>query len=258
MTDRTRHHDAVAAGVFFKYCEENKLVAENPLLRYKKPRVGRASVHKPSVEDMQKVLAGISRRWDIQQNAKARFLAPKQRRFYAAREYAIICCLIASGARIGEILSLRVCDYNKAKKALLLRITKGKEPRTVPISATCVEVIEKWLKDRPKCETDLLFFGNTGEPLEVGAYGKIYARYVEFAGVTKHTLHGLRHYAATEIAKIDLDAARLILGHKETSTTLLYLHEDADHVRKAYDKASPLDAILIEQRKAKKQRQRII
>lgn len=102
VTDRTRHHDAVAAGVFFKYCEENKLIAENPLARYKKPRVARASIYKPTVQEMQKVLAAISRRWDIQQNAKARFLAPQQRRFYAAREYAIICCKIASAGALSS------------------------------------------------------------------------------------------------------------------------------------------------------------
>lgn len=65
------------------------------------------------------------------------------------------------------------------------------------------------------------------------------------------TLHGLRHYALTQIAKTDVLAAQRIAGHTSLVVTQSYLHADPSYVREKYDRADPLGTLLGEPKTAK-------
>jgi integrase len=88
----------------------------------------------------------------------------------------------------------------------------------------------------------LLFISRTGLPLSVTAYGAQFRHYADFAGVTGWSLHGLRHYALSQIARTDVLAAQQIAGHTSLVVTQGYLHTSADQVRAAHPNYSPVAA----------------
>jgi len=149
---------------------------------------------------------------------------------------------------------MRIEDYKRCEKLFIFTKTKGKQPRSVPISAALVDAIDRWLTIRPDVESQLLFISNTGGYLDVASYGKVFARYVKFAGIDKFTLHGIRHYSLTELAKQDLWAAVAIAGLKDAKTTMIYARHDPDHIREAHRAAAPLEKIVVNKAQVKRKR----
>jgi integrase len=150
-------------------------------------------------------------------------------------------------------------DYRPKEHEVVFRRTKGKEPRTVPITDIWIDVVNAWLRVRPKnIDSPLLFVNEFGLALDVQNYGRTFTRYRMFAKLAHFTMHGIRHYSLTEIAKADMWAAMQIAGHKDARTTSIYLHSDPAHIRQAHKDAAPLARILVEKRQADKKRKRIV
>jgi integrase len=135
------------------------------------------------------------------------------------RNYAIVTGLIETAARAGEMLGLRLDDFQPEQKQIVIRKAKGDETRTVPISDAWIECVNAYLRVRPKLDSDMLFVSEYGEKLEVDRISKQFRGYLAYAGLSGFTLHGLRHYAISQIAKTDVWAASVVAGHKSLVTT---------------------------------------
>jgi len=159
--------------------------------------------------------------------------------------------LIETAARIGEMLALTVEDYQPELGQIVIRKSKGDEPRIVPISPTWIEAVDSYLKVRPKVESEVLFISEYGTPIIVNEFGKRFRGYLKYAGLSGFSLHGLRHYAITQLAKTDVWAASIIAGHKDLTVTRGYLHGDPDHVRSVHTLANPLGRIMVNVRSQK-------
>ena len=115
-----------------------------------------------------------------------------------------------------------------------------------------------YLRVRPRCDSPLLFISRTGLPLSVTAYGAQFRHYADFAGVTGWSLHGLRHYALSQIARTDVLAAQQIAGHSSLVVTQGYLHTSADQVRAAHTQAAPLSRLLVNRRTERAEKKRLV
>lgn len=83
-------------------------------------------------------------------NPSIRYSPVTKRVFHRDRNYAIILGLLDSDSRIGEMLSLKVDDYRPKKRQIVIRESKGREPRTLPVSPEWVEALNVWLRQRSK------------------------------------------------------------------------------------------------------------
>jgi site-specific recombinase XerD len=235
----TLHHDALCAKVFLKWCVKNDLLDRSLLADYEVRKAPAPAKYMPTQEDMGTLLAGLQEYWDGRKNPHTKYLSSAKREFHCERNYAIVLTLLDSACRIGEVLSFTLEDYreNKDNAELTVRVSKGREPRSIPVSDECREAIAAWLKVRRKIMKDVpkaedagyLFISETGGRIDEGRFSKTLHKGTEFAGLSeKITLHSLRRFSLNRLAKHNLLMAQTIAGHKETKTTLLYTKIDPD------------------------------
>jgi integrase/recombinase XerD len=138
----------------------------------------------------------------------------------------LIETLYATGLRVSEVACLRVADIDGVRSELRVTHGKGGKQRLVPLSPRLLLALRAyWRLTRP---TDYLFPGHApGVPLSVSAIQKAVKSAATRAGLSKRvTPHTLRHSYATGLleAGVDLVTIGRLLGHKDVSTTLVYLH----------------------------------
>lgn len=118
--------------------------------------------------------------------------------FEDRRDNAIVRVLVDCGVRLGELVGLRVDDWDR--RADLLYVTGKTGPRVVPHSATTGEALARYLRERAKhrrAGSDALWLGAKG-PLGDSGVAQMLARRCEQAGLPRLHPHQLRHTWAHE------------------------------------------------------------
>ena len=260
----TLHHDAVCAKAFFRWCQRNDLVERSLLAEYEIRRAPRPARYMPTDAEMQALMRSAQDFWNPAKHPGCRYTPVAKRVFHRDRNYAILLGLLDSAARIGEMLSLKVEDYRAHEKQIVIRESKGREPRTLPVSAEWVEALGVWLRHRQKVmasqpdDEGWLFISEYGGRLDEGRFLRALKKFVAFAGISEHiTLHSLRRYSLNRLAKVNLLATQQIAGHKETRTTLLYTQLDPDFMRALHDSVGVVRGVL-ENRRVARQRKRLV
>jgi len=245
VSDLTRSYDAKLVRQLLDYAYQMEHIGRRVLRDYKIRRVAARQQRCPEIEEMQRLLAAIDARWDAAR-PQMRFVRLQERRFYRARDRAILTGLMDTAARVSELLELRVEDVNVDKAQLTFRDTKNGSDRVVPVSAVWIEQYRAWMRLRPKSENERVFISAYGDSIDAGHAGRMFRVYRGLAGLPDDLhLHSLRHYALTALATQDVLAAQRIAGHKDISTTMIYTHTNDEHSRIHHEGAAPLRKILV-------------
>ncbi len=159
---------------------------------------------------------------------------------YKTRDLAILAVFIYTGARVKGIHNLSLKDINFEKETLRL-VSKGGKHRYVKISTTALDLINDYLKIRPKIEEkDALFISRNGKRIAIRTIQHIVAKYRDLAGINPAiSCHKLRHFFATTALSRGMDV-RVIqqqLGHSNLSTTQKYTHVVDELLSNEYNKA---------------------
>ncbi|MEY3407732.1 MAG: site-specific tyrosine recombinase XerD, partial [Actinomycetota bacterium] len=120
----------------------------------------------------------------------------------AIRDTAILEFLYGTGARISELVNLRLHDLLPEGAVRLMG--KGRKERLVPIGSTAVQKLDAYLvRVRPnllKDSTDLVFLNRSGKSLSRQAAFKIVSQAAQAANLTSDVSpHTLRHCYATHL-----------------------------------------------------------
>jgi integrase len=147
---------------------------------------------------------------------------------------AVIRALALTGARVGEILSLRWQEVDFERSCLRLSDSKT-GAKVIPLGAAATEVIAA---QERRAGTDHVFPGAHGGPL--GSIGKVWRQVRSAAGLTEVRLHDLRHSFASSIVNNggSLPVIGALLGHRSTQTTARYAHLADDPLRAVADRAA--------------------
>lgn len=268
LSDTTRRHDAIICKAFLKWAFQEGYLRSNPLAGYEIPKAKTPPRYVPSAEEVGKLLQAVADCWDVRETPSCRFVYEKARRFYLRRDLALITGLIATGARISEMLGLRLEDWRMDRGEqgeVTFRETKNGEDRTLPVSPLWREAVEEYLLSRPRCANPHLFVNADGgsydvkgnpRPIPLTTWDKAWMRYMARAGLSGWSRHNLRHYAGTFMAVDgkDLVTANAMLGHKDFKTTKIYVHNSGQRLQEAYSKCDPLASILVNTRNVKGKR----
>ena len=263
ISKTTLHHDALCATVFTKWCSKNDLLERNSLAEYQVRKAPRPHKYMPSDEDMSTLFNSLFTFWDVEQNPNIRFESANKRSFHRDRNVAIVMTLLDSACRIGEVLALKMDDYQASSRQLTVRESKGREPRSIPVSKECESAISDWLKIRarvmkevPKDEDEgFLFISETGGKVDDHSFLRSLHKVTSFAGLSKQiTLHSLRRFSLNRLAKHNLLSAQAIAGHKDTKTTLIYTRIDPDFVREMHEQVGVVRGIMQSKRSVQKRR----
>ena len=245
LSDSTLRHDVVAVKVFCKFCATNDLITSNPLAAYRVPKMVRPFVKCPSGDELQTLLTALKSRWNPLTNPDVQHVPQRARTFHSRRNYAIVTGLLDTGCRIGEMLNATWADVDTATLQIVFRQTKTDTPRIVPISAEWADALSAWKRVRPHSANELIFVNENGGRIDVSTFSRIFRGYVAYAGLEGFSLHGLRHYAVSQMAiRAGVAAARDMAGHTSLATTSRYVHVSAEVLRSAHSEAAPLRNLL--------------
>lgn len=155
------------------------------------------------------------------------------------RELAIIDTFLATGIRIGELANLKWSDINMQDKTMMI-FGKGNKYRTVMFDSTAKVSLLKY-KITVSGDNPYVFLSDRRpyNNLTKGGISRIISQLnkkKEFsANVTAHVL---RHTFATKaLARgMSLEKLRILLGHENIATTLIYAKVDLSQVQQEYEK----------------------
>lgn len=146
------------------------------------------------------------------------------------KHQTLLMVLYGAGLRVSEVVALRLSDIDSSRGQIAVRQAKGFKDRYVPLSPTLLHSLrEYWKLYRPK---EFLFESSMGGgPLSVRTAQAIFQNAKAAAGLRKRaSAHTLRHSYATHLleAGTDLLTIKEQLGHRNISTTTVYLHLKAE------------------------------
>ncbi len=162
------------------------------------------------------------------------------------RDRLMIEFFYETGVRVSELIGLRIDDIRMEEG--LIRVTgKRNKTRLLPLGLQLRSDLEKYLAlRRPNKEgaefSEYLFVNKNGRPMTRAQAAQIVRRYVSrVADKEKAHPHSLRHTFATHLLNegADLMSVKELLGHENLSTTQVYTHVSAEHLKKVYRKAFP-------------------
>lgn len=167
------------------------------------------------------------------------------------RDYALLATMFNTGARVQELLDLRVCALQLQKPFQVRLVGKGRKERICPLWPQTAKMLLAWLEERrlDLGLSDRLFLNHRGEPLTRFGVRYILAKYCTRARSEAPSLegkrlhpHSMRHSTAVHLLKagVDLSTISHWLGHASLNTTSRYAAVDLDMKRKAIAQAKPI------------------
>jgi site-specific recombinase XerD len=152
------------------------------------------------------------------------------------RDHLLLGLLYNTGARVSEIIGIRVSDVVLDSAACVHLHGKGRKQRTVPLWHSIAKETKAWLKVNPLLgATSALLPNREGEAMTRDNVTKRLALAVATAAKTVITLeqmqispHTIRHTTAMHLLQsgVDISVIALWLGHESPSTTHHYVEAD--------------------------------
>lgn len=167
------------------------------------------------------------------------------------RDLTLLSVLYDTGARVQELIDIKICDVFLDSPAVIVLTGKGNKVRRVPLMKNTVALLEgylfennlskQWKSQYP------LFVNNQHNKLTKEGVAYILNKYVTMARQvsssfpTHVTPHVLRHSKAMHLlqAGINLIYIRDFLGHVDIKTTEIYARADTEAKRKAIENVYP-------------------
>ena len=167
----------------------------------------------------------------------------------AIRDQALLLFLYNTGARVSEIVELKLSNLRWEGTAQVDLLGKGRKHRTCPLWPETVGTLQAYLKQRtPKpSATEQLFLNANGVAITRFGIRHITAKYAAAAqhpcpsiktkAVSPHTI---RHTTAMHLLRSgnDVNMVSYWLGHVDINTTHLYLEIDMEMKRKMLEKTA--------------------
>jgi len=152
------------------------------------------------------------------------------------RDRAILTLLYGTGIRASECASLTVENVDFDDHTI--RVTgKGGHERVIPLNGLVVAAMRRYARVRGGLAPEDAFFRTRGgRGLSRGAVYERVRKHAQLAGINKRVSpHKLRHTFATHLVrrKVDLVTIRDLLGHRQITSTQIYLHTTAEDLRHA-------------------------
>lgn len=153
---------------------------------------------------------------------------------------AVLMTIYSAGLRLAEATHLQIADIDSTQMLIRVRQGKGQKERYTLLAQRTLQVLRQyWRQEHPVA---WLFPGQCREqPLSSRAVQKVMEQAVTRSQVRPAaTVHSLRHSFATHLleAGVGLPHIQRLLGHRQLTTTAIYLHTTRQELSRI---TSPLD-----------------
>lgn len=160
------------------------------------------------------------------------------------------------GLRREELCRLNTEDIDPSHRLLHIRAetTKAKRDRIVPYSAGTGQLLFSYLRYRQRLTSarGALFVSesprNLGKPISLWTWSKVIRLLANTVELPRFSTHTLRHLCLTDLARSgwDLHEIASFAGHRNTSTTLIYIHLSGRELAAKLAVASSVHSVRIQ------------
>jgi site-specific recombinase XerD len=170
------------------------------------------------------------------------------------RDHLLLKMLYNTGARVSEIIGVRVVDLVLDGAACVHLHGKGSKQRTVPLWQSTAKAMRAWLRLNPELGSTSALLpnrdgksmsrGNVTQRLDLAAKAASNAHpHLAKRHVSPHTI---RHTTAMHLLQsgIDVSIIALLLGHESPTTTHQYVEADLAMKQRALAKLKEPDAAI--------------
>jgi integrase/recombinase XerC len=209
--------------VFFAFLMEIGEVETNPALLIKTPKVERELPKTIDFDDLKKMMTINSSQY-------------KELRSVLMIELLYSCAL-----RVSELVGINLEDIDM-NEGFVKVMGKGNKARFSPMGQTTIDVLKRYIKQRPNCNSDALFINQKNTRISTRTVQNVVKKRALQVGVSINVHpHLLRHAAATHFLQSshDLRTVQEFLGHKSIKSTQVYTHLDFLELSKVYDEFHP-------------------
>ncbi|MCM8786706.1 MAG: tyrosine recombinase XerC [Candidatus Omnitrophica bacterium] len=224
LSKRTLSRKISTLKSFFKFMVKEGIIKSNPASSLIYPRLDKPLPKFLTESEVQKIL-------DMPINSE---------KIEDYRDKAILEFLYSTGARVSEMVALKISDIDLISGVAKV-MGKGKKERLLPLGEPAIQSIKKYLDARTD-KSPFFLVNKRGKPLTDRGVRFIIDKYIKKAAISlKVSPHVFRHSFATHLLNrgADLRSVQELLGHSNISTTQVYTHLTIDNLRKVYEKAHP-------------------
>ena len=182
------------------------------------------------------------------QQVKAILVAPDESTWSDKRDRVLLSTLYNTGARVSELIRIRVSDLTIGDTSTQRIHGKGRKLRTVPIWKNTEKQLRQWMEVNTLTENMILFpnrksqqltrTGITDRLMLATQRAAIHCTSLKDRRVTPHII---RHSTAMHLLQsgVDITIIALWLGHESTATTHGYIEADLAMKEKALNTLAP-------------------
>ena len=163
---------------FWKWLLLEEEITVNPFDRMRPPKLEVTEVPVVTTDDLRKL-----------------FKACEGTDFAARRDSALIALMLDTGARLAEVVGLKVTDVDLDHLGVAMVHGKGRRDRSLPLSPTTIKALDRYQRARkssPSAPLDWYFIGKQGR-LTGSGITQILRRRCDQAGIARIHPHQLRH-----------------------------------------------------------------
>lgn len=176
---------------------------------------------------------------------------PDKTPLHGRRDLILMSVLYDTGARVQELIDIKVCDVILNTPAIIVLTGKGSKIRRVPVMKGAIQLLERYIHEN--CldvnwkNEYLLFFSKQHRKLTKEGVSHIISKYVEKARLSSILIpskvrpHMFRHSKAMHLLQAGINPIyiRDFLGHSDLETTEVYARADTETKRQAIENAYP-------------------
>jgi len=237
-SERTRNQRLAVIHAFFRFLQSEApdyLVECQKILAIPSMRHARKAVDYLEAKDLKTLLA-----------------QPDTSTAQGRRHAVLLRVLYDTGARVQEVIDLRIADVRLETPAQVRLTGKGSKTRIVPLMSDTVVQLAAYLRERqpqpPTHSDEPLFVNRFGQHLSRSGVSYLLAKYnrqahQQRAGLPiKISPHVLRHSKAMHLLQSGnpMPTIQAILGHADIRTCTIYASADLEMKRQALEKAAPM------------------
>lgn len=231
---------------FLQYLEQdrrNSIRSRNARFAAIRSFMEYVSFEEPSVLALaQSVLAIPMKRFEqplvgflSREHIEAILAAPDPSTWTGQRDRIMLGTLYNTGARVSELIGMRVSDLTLGPTAWVRIRGKGRKERAVPLWPDTGRGLKHWLREYPRAPEEPLFPGRSGAPLtRIGLTERLKlavqgaSRQFPELAQRRVSPHIIRHSVAMHMLQsgVDISVIALWLGHESPVTTHRYIEAD--------------------------------
>lgn len=173
--------------------------------------------------------------------------APDRSTWNGHRDQVMFSTFYNTGARVSEIIALRIGDAILGDGSYVNIHGKGRKERSIPLWRSTAKRIGEWVRRLDAGPTSPVFPNRNGQPMTRSGVEQRLRMAIRRAKLRccslegkRVSVHTLRHTTAMHLLQsgVDIATIALWLGHESPATTHMYIEADMQMKQRALEKLS--------------------